>query len=437
MGTSKDEAIDIGQALGAFNSAADRAATGSSNDPNDDPIVLDRDIDLNGHTFLNAEGLVGEQGPAGPEGPTGPQGPQGTPGVDGSDGADGADGSDGATGPQGPPGADGSNGSDGADGSDGVDGATILTGSGAPSDGNGNDGDLYVNTANGDYYQKASGTWGSAVGNLTGPAGATGATGAQGPAGNDGADGADGATGAAGADGSDGADGATILTGAGAPSDGNGANGDLYINTSNGDLYEKSGGTWGSAIANLTGPAGADGADGADGATGATGATGAQGPQGDPGADGSDGADADIADAYPVGSIYMNATVATNPATLLGFGTWAAIGEGRVLVGKESSGTFDTAGAEVGAETDDITHHHDLDSNGGVPFWLDGNETLVLRNGPAVSLTSGNRQTGVTWAGGGPTISTSLGLVGRTANETLEASTIQPSLVVYMWVRTA
>jgi len=25
--------------------------------------------------------------------------------------------------------------------------------------------------------------------------------------------------------------------------------------------------------------------------------------------------------AYPVGSIYMNATVATNPATLLGFGT--------------------------------------------------------------------------------------------------------------------
>jgi hypothetical protein len=35
---------------------------------------------------------------------------------------------------------------------------------------------------------------------------------------------------------------------------------------------------------------------------------------------------------YPVGSIYM-ATVSTNPATLLGFGTWIAYGAGRVLVG--------------------------------------------------------------------------------------------------------
>ena len=29
---------------------------------------------------------------------------------------------------------------------------------------------------------------------------------------------------------------------------------------------------------------------------------------------------------YPVGSIYINASDATNPATLLGFGTWAAFG---------------------------------------------------------------------------------------------------------------
>ena len=45
---------------------------------------------------------------------------------------------------------------------------------------------------------------------------------------------------------------------------------------------------------------------------------------------------------YPVGSIYFNMAVSTNPATLLGMGTWVAYGEGRVLVGKESSGTFDT-----------------------------------------------------------------------------------------------
>jgi hypothetical protein len=37
--------------------------------------------------------------------------------------------------------------------------------------------------------------------------------------------------------------------------------------------------------------------------------------------------------AYPVGSIYINAGSASNPNTLLGFGTWAAFGAGKVLVG--------------------------------------------------------------------------------------------------------
>jgi hypothetical protein len=36
---------------------------------------------------------------------------------------------------------------------------------------------------------------------------------------------------------------------------------------------------------------------------------------------------------FPVGSIYTNATNATNPGTLLGFGTWTAFGAGRVAVG--------------------------------------------------------------------------------------------------------
>ena len=35
---------------------------------------------------------------------------------------------------------------------------------------------------------------------------------------------------------------------------------------------------------------------------------------------------------YPVGSIYMS-VVSTNPNTLFGFGTWSAIGQGRVLIG--------------------------------------------------------------------------------------------------------
>lgn len=50
-----------------------------------------------------------------------------------------------------------------------------------------------------------------------------------------------------------------------------------------------------------------------------------------------------LAAAYPVGSIYINAGVSTNPATLLGFGTWAAFGAGRVMVGLDGADTlFDT-----------------------------------------------------------------------------------------------
>ena len=54
---------------------------------------------------------------------------------------------------------------------------------------------------------------------------------------------------------------------------------------------------------------------------------------------------------YPVGSLYINASDSTNPATLMGFGTWEAFGQGRVMVGKNTSGTFATAGATGGAET--------------------------------------------------------------------------------------
>jgi len=50
--------------------------------------------------------------------------------------------------------------------------------------------------------------------------------------------------------------------------------------------------------------------------------------------------------AYPVGSIYMNATVATDPATLLGFGTWASFSTGRILLGA-GTGTDDQPTPEV------------------------------------------------------------------------------------------
>jgi len=63
---------------------------------------------------------------------------------------------------------------------------------------------------------------------------------------------------------------------------------------------------------------------------------------------------------YPVGSVYINASVTTNPLTLLGFGTWAEIGAGRVLVGQDTGDAlFDVMG-ETGGSKDAIvvTHTH-------------------------------------------------------------------------------
>ena len=51
--------------------------------------------------------------------------------------------------------------------------------------------------------------------------------------------------------------------------------------------------------------------------------------------------------AYPVGSVYTS-VVSTNPATLLGVGTWVSFGAGRVLVGINASNAFFDTSEETG-----------------------------------------------------------------------------------------
>ena len=135
------------------------------------------------------------------------------------------------------------------------------------------------------------------------------------------------------------------------------------------------------------------------------------------------GVTATIANAYPVGSIYMNASNATNPGTLLGFGTWAAFGAGRVLVGIDSSDTdFDGAEETGGSKTHALTtgelaaHNHAVGSNdsGTGPGGAAGNQEHV-------------RDAGV---GNGPVTPTSTTGSGTAHNN------VQPYIVVYMWKRT-
>ena len=74
---------------------------------------------------------------------------------------------------------------------------------------------------------------------------------------------------------------------------------------------------------------------------------------------------------YPVGSLYFNDEVSTNPGTLLGFGTWTAITE-KFIIGVGADADFDTAKETGGAKTYDISHDHGGDTGGVVYGTADG-----------------------------------------------------------------
>lgn len=63
---------------------------------------------------------------------------------------------------------------------------------------------------------------------------------------------------------------------------------------------------------------------------------------------------------FPVGSIYTNSTDNTNPATLLGFGTWTAFGAGRVPVGFDGGDALFNASEKTGGSKDAtlVSHSH-------------------------------------------------------------------------------
>lgn len=133
--------------------------------------------------------------------------------------------------------------------------------------------------------------------------------------------------------------------------------------------------------------------------------------------------------AYPVGSIYINAAVSTNPAALLGFGTWTEFGAGRVMVGFNSSDAlFDTL-EETGGSKDAVvvSHTHSITDPSHSHTFTGYNEIggggggLNVLDGPNGKVTSA--------ATTGISINTT-GVSGTNAN-------VQPYITVRMWKRTA
>lgn len=158
-------------------------------------------------------------------------------------------------------------------------------------------------------------------------------------------------------------------------------------------------------------------------------------------------------EAFPVGAVFI-AVVSTDPATLLGYGTWSAFGAGKVMVGLDSGDTdFDAAEETGGAKTKTIAqanlpnistgagtaHTHTQDAH--VHTQRRNNTTTGANSGwtTAFDASSSNPVADVN-TGTGSTVAVnqdesahthSLGGSGTALN------VMNPYIVCYFWKRTA
>ena len=124
--------------------------------------------------------------------------------------------------------------------------------------------------------------------------------------------------------------------------------------------------------------------------------------------------------AFPIGSVFI-AVVSTNPATLLGYGTWSAIAAGRVLVGLDSGDTdFDTVEETGGAKT--VTLDETM-----IPAHSNVEQAPSSAGGGAMKFGIDTNASG-TQAAGISTASTGGGLAHNN---------LMPYFVIFAWKRTA
>ena len=141
---------------------------------------------------------------------------------------------------------------------------------------------------------------------------------------------------------------------------------------------------------------------------------------------------------WPVGSVFIS-VVATDPSLLLGYGTWAAFGAGRVLVGLDSGDTdFDTVEETGGAKTKAISAHagtavaahadhtHDVTSN------VTTTPAEVQSGTGAIVVGSGTNGT-ATSTGASATLSHTVTQPSAHA----DLNVVQPYIVAHFWKRIA
>lgn len=149
-----------------------------------------------------------------------------------------------------------------------------------------------------------------------------------------------------------------------------------------------------------------------------------------------------LAQIYPIGSLYMS-TLATNPATTFGFGTWLAFAAGRTLIGV---GTSDQAfaAAATGGESNHVlsggempAHAHGVSDPG---HSHDAGNLIHAGGGGAdwdVNTSAANRATSLNWGDGTRTSASGTGITTQNAGSSLAHNNLQPYIVTYIWQRTA
>lgn len=158
---------------------------------------------------------------------------------------------------------------------------------------------------------------------------------------------------------------------------------------------------------------------------------------------------------YPVGSIYIS-TLATNPASYLGVGTWTAWGRGRVIAGVDPNDSdFNTVEKTGGAKSNSYTPSGSVSGhalsvsempahNHGGRIQLEDNAKDHLQIFTGVSTSAGDYTlVGVDYTGelgntfnpvsNGGGQAHAHGFNGSAAN----IPTLQPYITAYIWKRTA
>lgn len=134
--------------------------------------------------------------------------------------------------------------------------------------------------------------------------------------------------------------------------------------------------------------------------------------------------------AWPIGSVFMS-VVSTNPATLLGFGTWAIFGAGKVLVSLDTGDSdFDTSEETGGVKTVTLTG-----AQSGTSAHSHSTKFLTSSGGSSGSFTNADNTSGSNSA----TNLTTTGTVQNSseANASSSHTNVQPYIVVHMFKRTA